>query len=70
MHRRKAQTTKTRECSYCLSPNPSAIQTETLLSDDTVTDVEKITEASQRIGQIIAELDEKELRWLELDEIM
>ena len=43
---------------------------ETLLSDGTVTDVEKITEASQRIGQIIAELDEKELRWLELDEIM
>ena len=43
---------------------------ESILSDGNVTDMEKITEASQRIGQIIAELDEKELRWLELDEIM
>ena len=33
-------------------------------------DLQRLTEASQRIGLIIAELDEKELRWLELDELM
>ena len=43
---------------------------ETLLNQGAVTDVAKLTEASTRIGQIIAELDEKELRWLELDELI
>lgn len=31
---------------------------------------EEITKASNRIGEVIALLDEKELRWLELDEII
>ena len=43
---------------------------EALLSSGTETDTAKITAASERIGQLIAELDEKELRWLELDEIV
>ncbi len=43
---------------------------ETLLSSGTESDPAKITAASQRIGEVIAQLDEKELRWLELDEIM
>ena len=30
---------------------------------------DKLQEASQRIGEIIEETDEKELRWLELTEI-
>ena len=30
---------------------------------------DKLQEASARIGQIIDEIDEKELRWLELSEI-
>ncbi|MBR3528720.1 MAG: ABC-F family ATP-binding cassette domain-containing protein [Bacteroidales bacterium] len=42
---------------------------EQLLSGGT-TNPEQITQASQRIGEIIAQLDEKELRWLELDEII
>ncbi len=33
-------------------------------------DTQKITDASTRLGELIAELDEKELRWLELDEII
>ncbi len=33
-------------------------------------DPDKIMQASQRIGEIMALLDEKELRWLELDELM
>ena len=45
-------------------------QLEALLSGGTETDVDKLTTASQRIGQIIEALDEKELRWLELDEIV
>lgn len=45
-------------------------QLETLLSGGGETDVEKLTSASQRIGEIMAALDEKELRWLELDEIV
>ncbi len=45
-------------------------QLEALLSSGTETDVDKLTTASQRIGQIIEALDEKELRWLELDEIV
>ena len=43
---------------------------EQLLSAGTETDTAKITAASQRIGELIALLDEKELRWLELDEII
>ena len=42
---------------------------ERQLSDGTMTDASAITEASHRIGEIIALLDEKELRWLELDEV-
>ena len=41
---------------------------ETTLSAST--DAEKVVEASKRIGEVIAALDEKELRWLELDEII
>lgn len=43
---------------------------EALLGDAQGADVRQLTEASQRIGQLIAELDEKEMRWLELDELM
>ncbi len=43
---------------------------EALLSSGTETDTAKITAASQRIGEVIDLLDEKELRWLELDEII
>ncbi len=42
---------------------------ERQLSDGTMTDAGAITETSHRIGEIIALLDEKELRWLELDEV-
>lgn len=42
---------------------------ETLLAGGT-TDTEAITKASHRIGELMALLDEKELRWLELDELM
>ena len=45
-------------------------QLETVLSGGGEADVEKLTSASQRIGEIMAALDEKELRWLELDEIV
>jgi len=43
---------------------------ESLLSSGAETDVDKLTTASHRIGEIIAVLDEKELRWLELDEVV
>lgn len=43
---------------------------EEILSSGSETDVARLTTASERIGQIISELDEKELRWLELDEII
>ena len=43
---------------------------ENLLSSGTETDLARLTQASQHIGEIIAALDEKELRWLELDEII
>ena len=43
---------------------------ETQLSDGSLLSPEAITQASTRIGEIMALLDEKELRWLELDEIM
>ena len=42
---------------------------ETLLSGAVATDSDKITAASLRIGTLIEELDEKELRWLELDDL-
>lgn len=45
-------------------------EVENLLSAGLETDVNKLTMASQRIGEIIALLDEKEMRWLELDEII
>ena len=43
---------------------------EILLSSGAETDVAKLTAASNRIGEVIALLDEKELRWLELDEVV
>ena len=43
---------------------------EQQLSSGALSDLDKINEVSQRIGQIMAILDEKELRWLELDEII
>ena len=52
------------------SLNQEKQQLESLLSSCTETEVKKLTDASQRIGDIIAALDEKELRWLELDEIV
>lgn len=42
---------------------------ERKLSDGSMSDAKEITEASHRIGEIINLLDEKELRWLELDEL-
>ncbi len=45
-------------------------QLETLLSSGNETDVDKLTTASHRIGEIMEALDEKEMRWLELDEIV
>ena len=50
--------------------NQERTELETLLSSGTETDVAQLTEASQRIGTLIAQLDEKELRWLELDELI
>ena len=43
---------------------------ESQLSGGTMTDASAITKASTRIGELMALLDEKELRWLELDEII
>ena len=43
---------------------------ERQLSDGSLTDADALTLASTRIGEIIALLDEKELRWLELDDIV
>ena len=43
---------------------------ERQLSDGSLTAPDAITHASTRIGELIALLDEKELRWLELDEII
>lgn len=52
------------------SLNQEKSNLETLLSSGTETDVQKLTQASERIGEIMTLLDEKELRWLELDELM
>ncbi len=46
------------------------VDLETKLSDGTLTDPTEITKASTRIGEVMALLDEKELHWLELDEII
>ncbi|MBQ8704376.1 MAG: ABC-F family ATP-binding cassette domain-containing protein [Bacteroidales bacterium] len=43
---------------------------EQKLSEGTMTDPAEITRVSSRIGELMALLDEKELRWLELDELM
>ena len=43
---------------------------EAMLSGSKPATTDEITKASQRIGEIIALLDDKELRWLELDEIV
>ena len=43
---------------------------EQKLSDSSLTDATEITCASTRIGELMTLLDEKELRWLELDELM
>ena len=43
---------------------------ETKLSGGILTNPAEITKASTRIGEVIALLDEKELRWLELDELI
>ena len=45
-------------------------QLEQQLSSGTLTDPTEITKASTRIGELMALLDEKELRWLELDELV
>ena len=57
-------------CSEIDSLNTEKAGIEQLLSEGTEQDTAKITAASQRIGELIALLDEKELRWLELDEII
>ncbi|MBP5527346.1 MAG: ABC-F family ATP-binding cassette domain-containing protein [Bacteroidales bacterium] len=43
---------------------------EAKLSGGLMTDASEITKASTRIGKLMNILDEKELRWLELDELM
>ena len=43
---------------------------EQILSGAETATAERINEASRRIGEIIEQLDEKEMRWLELDEII
>lgn len=45
-------------------------QLEQQLCNGTLTDPTEITKASKRIGELMALLDEKELRWLELDELV
>ena len=52
------------------SLNSEKSSLETILSSGTLTDPGEITRTSTRIGEIINLLDEKELRWLELDEII
>ena len=49
--------------------NKEKAELEALLSGGS-SDVARLTDASTRIGELIAALDEKELRWLELDEII
>ncbi|MBQ0016154.1 MAG: ABC-F family ATP-binding cassette domain-containing protein [Bacteroidales bacterium] len=49
--------------------NAERTQLEQILSGATNATPDAIAQASLRIGEIIAALDDKELRWLELDEI-
>ena len=49
--------------------NKEKAELESILNGGS-SDVSRLTEASTRIGEIISALDEKELRWLELDEIV
>ena len=51
-----------------LTAEKAAIEQQ--LSDGTLSDPTEITKASTRLGEVMALLDEKELRWLELDEII
>jgi ATP-binding cassette subfamily F protein uup len=48
--------------------NEEKTEIERLLSGGT-TDINEITKLSQRMDEILAALDEKEMRWLELEEI-
>lgn len=50
--------------------NKERSELESILSGSQSVTTAEIAKASQRIGEIIALLDEKELRWLELDEIV
>ena len=43
---------------------------EQQLSDGSLTDPTELTKASTRIGELMALLDQKELRWLELDDLV
>ena len=49
--------------------NAEKSELESLLSSGSA-DMGRLTEASTRIGVLMAELDEKEMRWLELDEVV
>lgn len=50
--------------------NKEKAELEAMLSGNTDATTEQITAASNRIGEILTNLDEKEMRWLELDEII
>ena len=50
--------------------NKEKAELEKMLSSGEESDIGRLTEASQRIGEIIDLLNEKELQWLELDEII
>ena len=52
------------------SLNKEKNELEKILSNANSTDINQLTQASQRIGELIALLDEKELQWLELDELI
>lgn len=51
------------------SLNSEKAKLETLLNNGS-DNIELLNQASTRIGEVLAALDEKELRWLELDEII
>ena len=52
------------------SLNAEKAALERQLCDGTLTETQALTEASHRIGELLGLLDEKELRWLELDEVI
>ena len=52
------------------SLNSERTRLEQVLAGGTAVSSEEVIEASRRIGELIALLDEKEMRWLELDEII